>query len=138
MERQRDRRLQRLHGLVAVGVHALQLLLRDERVRGFRKRLQRGSLVALDGLVPGRGRRAVAREQPSPLEKRARERSADRPHVASALHDVLELAALAAVQGGQAEAREEVRHGDADVRVRRDQRLLRLLDVGAALEQLRR
>src|SRR5919197_4145713 len=52
LERQRDRRLQRLHRRVAVGVHPLELLLRDERVRYLRERPQRGLLVAFDGFVP--------------------------------------------------------------------------------------
>src|SRR5437016_3830546 len=67
----------------------------DERVRHLRKRLERGLLIALDGLVPGGRGRPVAREQPSTLEERTRERAADRPYVAGALDDVLELAALA-------------------------------------------
>src|SRR5881296_1642516 len=138
LERQRDRRLKRLRRLVAIGVHALELLMGDERVRHLRKRLERGLLIALDGLVPrGRGG-PIAREQPSTLEERTRERAADRPHVAGALDDVLELAALAPVQTGETEAREEVRHGDADVGVRRHDRLLRLLDVRPPLEQLGR
>src|SRR5437773_2669548 len=138
LERQRDRRLEGLHRLVTVGVHALELLLGDERARHLRKRTQRRLLVAFDGFVPGGRGRSIAREQPSTLEDWPRERARDGPHVAGALHDVLELAALAAVQAAETEAREEVRHGDADVGVRRDQRLLRLLDVGAPLEELGR
>src|SRR5438034_1546310 len=138
LERQRDRRLERLHRLVALGVHALELLLGDERVRHLRERAERCLLVAFDGFVPPGRARPIAREKPSTLEERTRERAADGPHVAGALHHVLELAALAPVQAGEAEAREEARHGDADVGVRRHERLLGLLDVGAPLEELGR
>src|SRR6058998_4219082 len=116
----------------------LELLLGDERVRHLRERAERCLLVAFDGFVPPGRARPIAREKPSTLEERTRERAADGPHVAGALHHVLELAALAAVQAGEAEAREEIRHGDADIGIRRHERLLRLLDVGAALEELGR
>src|SRR5438132_296345 len=138
LERQRDRRLEGLHRLVTVGVYALELLLGDERARHLRERTQCRLLVAFDGFVPGGRARSIAREKPSTLEERARERARDGPHVAGALHDVLELAALAAVQAAETEAREEVRHRDADISVCRHQRLLRLLDVGAPLEELGR
>src|SRR5438309_484103 len=138
LERQRDRRLEGLHRLVTVGVYALELLLGDERARHLRERTQCRLLVAFDGFVPGGRARSIAREKPSTLEERARERARDGPHVAGALHDVLELAALAAVQAAETKAREEVRHRDADIGVCRYQRLLRLLDVGAPLEELGR
>src|SRR5438128_6396185 len=98
LERKRDRRLKRLYRLGALGVHALELLPRDEGVRHLRERLQRGLLVALDGFFPGGRARPIAREKPSTLEERTGERAADGPHLASALDQILELAALAAVQ----------------------------------------
>src|SRR5438552_17084225 len=112
LERKRDRRLERRYRLGALGVHALELLPRDEGVRHFGERLQRGLLVALDGFFPRGRARPIAREQPSTLEERTGERAADGPHVAGALHHVLELAALAAVTDGEYQAREEIRYGD--------------------------
>src|SRR5262245_63375267 len=48
------------------------------------------------------------------------------------------MGALSAKEAGQAEARKEVRLGDADARVLCDQLFLALTHIGAALQQLRR
>src|SRR5205807_854847 len=81
---------------------------------------------------------SIVREQAASLEDRPRDRAADGPDVAGTLYHVLELAALAAVEGREAETGEEARQRHTDLGVRGDERLLRLLDVRPSLEKLRR
>jgi hypothetical protein len=103
------------------------------------------SLGVQHGLHVGRLRRlpvgllcAVALGQAATLEERPHDRAGDRPDHARCLDDVLEIRALAAIEGRQTKAREEVRNGDTNQGIARLDETLRLHHVGAPAQQLGR
>jgi len=74
--------------------------------------------------------------EPSTLKQRAGDRGADRPNVAGALHDLVDVARFSSVDGGETESRKEIGDRDADERVGRYDVLLGREHVGPTLEQL--
>ena len=85
-----------------------------------------------------RGDRLVARRPAQPaVEDALDRRGAERPEAARRGEQVGEVGGAKAARPGKRERREVRGLGDADLRVRGDQGLLGLADIGAPLEQCR-
>src|SRR5206468_11647232 len=72
------------------------------------------------------------------VEDGGHRRRADTPRASGRRQQVGEIAALETQQTGERDTRKVLGSGDADLRVCRDERLLRLTNVGPALEEQRR
>src|SRR5439155_17700979 len=95
-----------------------------ERPGDLAERVRGGRLVLDTRLPPLRPGGLVAALDAADLEYRAQEAGADAPGLALG-EEVIQLGADVAEETGEAHSREEVGLGHADVRVRRDQELLR-------------
>src|SRR6516162_1851843 len=131
-----DRLTVRLHLPLERSSLCNQCLLRDERIGCLAERARHCLLVLRNALVPERFLGLDGGFQPTPLEDRAGEAGSDAPDAEIALEQVRDVHPLGAVQGRQSTARIIIGHRDADLGIGADHDLLRLHDVGSALQQI--